>query len=441
MVPEPSLGRRRLLAGVAGLAGLGTAGTVAVGATEPTALPDVLTDEATKHYPTPPEVTELWRPTVTEAHARGAVDLLAETVEAAEPLWERIETDRHFTGAGGWLESAREELEAENYHEALFYATGGAQFAGEALGYARAKLDEADLQRLAERSYALLDRGRAVAQDLKPYPAADPGRDLGWYYGIEKQLVLARLDFAWDGMEAARDGEELDGATYDARAVGEITAGLLQGRIRVHNAEQYRDRHADLLDDPERDYQGHLDRVSTAFRNAVEELPSRESLFEEHIADVEEFGPYEFARAHLARWCYDATYWDSWADDEPLLAYRAAERSRMVAQRRAHDVAVRNLAVDPDDEGFDSGHALAEKRRARAAYQEVVGDDPPALLTRQVRRAVEDLQVAKVGFAGSYRDTLWKERLEAYLYALVGRAKLREYPGVYEEIVGEKLAN
>jgi hypothetical protein len=52
-----------------------------------------------------------------------------------------------------------------------------------------------------------------------------------------------------------------------------------------------------------------------------------------------------------------------------------------------------------------------------------------------VGRAVEDLQVAKVGFAGSYRDAMWKERLEAYLYALVGRAKLRAFPAVYRTIV------
>ncbi|OYR86943.1 hypothetical protein DJ72_01810, partial [Halorubrum distributum] len=55
MVPDPSsVSRRTVLAtlggGVAALAG----GTAVVGATEPTALPDPITDAATKYYPTPP---------------------------------------------------------------------------------------------------------------------------------------------------------------------------------------------------------------------------------------------------------------------------------------------------------------------------------------------------------------------------------------------------
>ncbi|MFB6299478.1 MAG: hypothetical protein ABEH65_04385 [Halobacteriales archaeon] len=116
----------------------------------------------------------------------------------------------------------------------------------------------------------------------------------------------------------------------------------------------------------------------------------------------------------------------------------AVELSKGIAQRRAHDFATDRLIVDPGDTGFDSGHALAEKRRARSVYRSVVGSSPPPLLTLQVRRAVEDLQVAKVGFAGSYQRPLWRERLEAYLYALVGRAKLREYPELYDAIIASE---
>lgn len=68
-------------------------------------------------------------------------------------------------------------------------------------------------------------------------------------------------------------------------------------------------------------------------------------------------------------------------------------------------------------------------------------DDPPALLTRQVDRAAGDLQVATVCFAASYREPMWKERLDAYPYALIGWARLREYPAAYEEIVGRELAH
>ncbi|MFB6171634.1 MAG: hypothetical protein ABEJ23_03815 [Haloarculaceae archaeon] len=295
MVPDrSSLSRRRLLGGLAGLA---AGGTVAVGATAPTLLPDVVTDQATNVYPTPPEMTELWRPTVTESHAREAVGLLARTVSDGERLWRRLETDDRFTGAGGWLETARETLQKGDYREALFDATYGIQFAGEQLGIARAKLGAADPQRLARRTGDLRDRLDRVAADLRPYPVAEPPRDLAWYYAIEQTVLFGRFHADWDGATAARDG------------------------------------------------------------------------------------------------------------------------------------------VDEGDAGFDSGHALAEKHRARSVYRSVVGSTPPPLLTVLVRRAVEDLQVAKVGFAGSYRRPLWRERLEAYLYALVGRAKLRRYLDVYDAVV------
>jgi hypothetical protein len=106
-----------------------------------------------------------------------------------------------------------------------------------------------------------------------------------------------------------------------------------------------------------------------------------------------------------------------------------------LVQRRAHDFAVQHLVVDQGDQGFDSGHTLAEKRRARSVYQPVVGSNPPPLLTIQVTRAVEDLQGAKIGFAGNYQQPIWRERLKAYLYALVGRAKLKHYPVIYDTVV------
>ncbi|PHQ46702.1 hypothetical protein DJ68_05890, partial [Halorubrum sp. C3] len=117
MVPDPSsVSRRTVLAtlggGVAALAG----GTAVVGATEPTALPDPITDAATKYYPTPPEVHTLWRPPVTEAHARAAVETLAETVAESRRRWDAIgdvddEGAPITTDAGGWLEDAREALD------------------------------------------------------------------------------------------------------------------------------------------------------------------------------------------------------------------------------------------------------------------------------------------------------------------------------------------
>ncbi len=87
MVPHPTtLSRRQLLLGVGGLtASTGIAGAV-TGLTRPTLLPDALTDVWIERYPTPPEVTSHWCPTVTGTHAEWAVEYLAETVREAKRL-------------------------------------------------------------------------------------------------------------------------------------------------------------------------------------------------------------------------------------------------------------------------------------------------------------------------------------------------------------------
>jgi hypothetical protein len=433
MVPSPS--RRGLLAGLGGLL---TGSTVAVGATAPTILPDVLTDEATKHYPTPPEVRDLWRPTVTETHAREAVELLAETAQAGERLWARTDTDRPFTGAGGWLEDAREALSAGNYAEALRNAGTGLQFAGEQLGAARARLGRVDLRELGVRGVTLLDRADTVSTDLDPYPASEPGRDLGWYYAIERQLVVARFTLDRETLSALADegaDAAVDVSADDPGGVGRLTARLLSARLRVRTAERYREHHRDLLAEAETTpFRAHLDEVDESFRAAIESFPSRQAVRAEYVGeDVRT--PHDFAHSMLVRSCFDYDY--RFGDDEAsdLPVYRVVSLSTGLAQRRAHGFAVEQLVIDETDAGFDSGHVLAEKRRAREVYRSVVGREPPALLTRQIPRAVEDLQVAVVGFAGGYRTPLWRERVEAYCYALLGRAKLRAYPNLYDRIV------
>jgi hypothetical protein len=437
MVPDlPAVSRRQLLTGLGGGAAALAGGTVVAGATAPTVLPDSLTDFATKHYPTPPEVGTLWRPTVTEAHAREAVDLLAETVERSEALWAQLgtrETDRApmTVDSGGWLEDAQSALDSGEYHTALFQAIYGIQFAGEALGFARAERGETDRSTLTERGTNLADRARAVASDLHPYPTTDPGRDLGWYVRIEEQIQLG-------GSQAARavpDEDERDGATdsLDPETAGELTASLLQAEIHVRNAERYRDRLTEKHAGRTEPYADHLRAVVEQFRGDLASSPTRDEAFSQYVPDdVEEYGPWEFAHSRLAQWCFDSAHPLPWTTtiDEDLLALRAVALSIGLAKRRGYDTAVERLVVDEDDTGFDSGHALAEKRRARSTYQSVVGSDPAPLLVTQVGRAVEDLQVAKVGFGDSYREPMWKERLETYLYALVGRAKLAEHPSL-----------
>lgn len=448
MVPElPSLTRRRLLAGLGGAVG---GGTVAVGATEPTALPDVLTDQATRYYPTPPEVRELWRPTVTEAHAEAAVERLAESVERGERLWQKIDTDRPFGGAGGHLEDAREDLADGHYHDALWSAETGMQFAPEYVGVARRKLGRTDFDALVERTTQLLDGIDERVAAVQPYPVSDPGRDLAWYYRIDRELQQALWAGTWRGYEELRDSVESDGdggsgdsddssvSRYDARGVGQIRAGLLRAEQSLENVRRFREALGDLLGSDASPAQQHIRETNSSLLSAVESFPTRSEV-EDEFLDEDEYrsdDPYIEARLRLAHWCFDTDYRIGLDEEIPLPVYNLVNLSTALAQRRAHEFAVENLAVSEGQTGFDSGHTLAEKRRARRTYRRVVGADPPPLLTRMARRAIEDLQVAKVGFV-EYEYPLWRDRLKAYLYALVGRAKLRVYPDVYDTVVGD----
>ena len=406
MVPDlPSPSRRGLIAG----AGLALAGaTVGVGATDPTVLPDPLTDRASKWLPDPTD--HRWHPPVGEAHARDAVRRLAEEVERGRGLWDELDTDERFGGAGGWLESARESLGEGNYREATVYATGGMQLAAEEVGIALHRLDrpEAAPRPRAERGAAIRERADRLAADIDEYRVAEPGRDLGWYHEIERRLRLVRLD--------AHEPDPDRDRAYDAREVGTVRAGNRQAAQRVRDAEHYRERLRDLVGDGGEPWADRIERIDARFRAAIDEFPSRGDLREEveAVEDDHGPGPYYTARWKLAMWCYDADYLvDDW--DEDLALANAVAAAQALAQRRAHDRAVDALAMEPDGpRSFDSGHVVREKR------------------------AGEDIDVAEVGFAGSYERPIWGDCVDAYCYALIGRMKLTEYPQVYERFVGEE---
>lgn len=424
MVPDlASLGRRKLLLGLGGLTlSTGTVGA-GVGLTRPTLLPDAVTDEWIERYPTPPEVTDHWRPTVTEAHATWAVDSLAETATEAERLDARIDEERQFTGAGGWLKDARKDLGNGNYHTALSHATYGMEFAAEDLGRAMARLDELDRDALRRRADRLRERAAAVRDSLEPYPVADPGVDLAWYYHVEIEALIAANGADWP----FEDGESV-GRT----AAGDLLSELRRAEIHVESAERFRDHLDERLDGSTAPYRTHLDGVAGDFRAAAEDVPTRdEAEAERGLEDAEDWGHYEVAHAELARRCLPSGGPTPWtvAIPDRYRVLRAVALSQGIARARAYEFAVANLVVDPDDGGFDAGHVLAEKRRARDVYRARIGSDPPPLLTRQASRAIEDLQVATVDHADDWPP--WRERLDAYLYALTGRAKLKEYPTVY----------
>ncbi|EMA29693.1 hypothetical protein [Haloarcula japonica] len=440
MVPAPpALSRRRLLGGLGSLCA--AAGTVAVGLTKPAVLPDVLTDEATKHYPTPPEVSAHWQPTVTESHAQAVIDLLAETVEEGKQLWSQLDTNRPFTGAGGWLEDARQALRDGDTNEALSDATYGLQFAAADLGEARAELGNADLQALATQAIALRDRSRKVASNITPYLVDDPGTDLAWYLRIEQEAMIGKHLATWDGMQSAAEGiENNNGGTSTSHDYGDLVADVLVAQVHVRAAERFRDLLAEARSESATSHTEQLQTAANQFRTRLEGAPTAEEIQSRYgVNDPESVGPYEVAHIDLARWCFPSGVPTPWTIDveEGLLVSTAVGLSKGVARIRAHEFAVDHLVVEQGDGGFDSGHALAEKRRARRVHEQVIGSDPPPLLTRQAARAIEDLQVAVVGFADSYEQPMWRERLDTYLYALLGRAKLKQYPAVYRTVVGE----
>lgn len=421
MVPDPpSVNRRGLLAG-AGVALVGA--TLGVGAVEPTALPDPVTDQATKWLPEPPK--NRWRPPVSEAHASDAVERLADEVERGRDLWDDIDADRRFHGDGGHLDDARADLDAGNYRDALFAATTGMQFAAEDVGFALARLDrpEADPERLAERGAATRERAAAVVDGIDEYRVVDPGRDLGWHYEIERWIRLSR----WAAHEHDPDRE------YDARDIGSIRAGNLQADQRVRDAEHYREQLRTRVGDDGDPWADRIDRLDRRFREAIEGFPARETLFEE-VESLPEGRPYSVARWQLMMWCYDTDYlFDNGTED--LALFRAVQAAQALANRRAHDRAVDSLVVDREDRTVDSGHVIREKRAAMRVYRRVVGTSPAPLLDVLTARAAEDIDVAEVRL-GDRDGPAWRDRVDAYCYALIARMKLTEYGPIYGRFVG-----
>jgi hypothetical protein len=161
---------------------------------------------------------------------------------------------------------------------------------------------------------------------------------------------------------------------YDARGVAPMHAGNRRAELRLSTARHYRDQLRDRVDDGDGEpWTERIDRLDARFRAAIDEFPDR---------------------------------------------------------------AVDALAMEPGGpRAFDSGRVVSEKRAAMKRCLRVVGDSPAPLLSILTERAGEDIDVAEVGFAGSYERPIWRDRVDAYCYALIARMKLTEYPRVYERFV------
>lgn len=438
-VPDlPSPGRRRLLAGLASgaVALAGGGGTFVLGRRDPTALPDPVTDVWTNDFAPSPDGRTDWHPTVTADHAREAVELLEATQREFERLQER--TDEDVMGGGdGRLASARRELDAGNHHRALREATVGLQYAGQGVGTARAVLEEFDLEPLRRRAERADERATAVADSLDPYPVVDPERDLAWYALVEREARLGQHAPGFPGFAGASD-DDVD-EEYREFLAGQLTAGVFVGRLHAENAARFRDRLAERVDGTATTAGEDLERIGDRLRADLTPVSSFQEVRDRYVGDRDpDASPYTFAHRELALLCYPMSGPNPLSADvgRDLPVLRAIAFAQLLARVRGHDPAVDDLLVEPGDDGFDSGHALAEKRRAMETYRDVLGADPSPLSSVLFSPAVGRLRVATVDAHDGEDVPMWQARLSAYCNALVARTTLPEFRALYERLVG-----
>lgn len=435
--------RRRLLAG----AGAAVGGGALAGWVAPTWLPDPVTDALILAYPDVP--SQLWRPSVSSAHADEAVAELEATVERARALQERIDVDSlpedlafHLDNedpSGGWLESAKDESDPS---ERLFAATYGMQFAGEVVGYARVVLDEEDPEALAERADRIREAAEDVLASFSEYRVSDPGRDLAPLYFVERELSLARID---TGREWREDGEPIGEGEYSARDVASAWGSHTQAEQRLRNARHYREQYRENLGDDARPYADTLEQAQSAFADAVESFPTREELRTElsEERDLTQETPYGAARWELFTLCYDNDFRFGFESD----GYRSGHRLQQVVEtglallaRRSHEFALAELGVEPDDTDYDSGHAFRAKRRAVRTFGSVRDEHGSPFAGVVAESATDLIRAGDIGLGDWDRPgdrPAWQARVEAATYYLVGTGVLRELGDVLAPVFGE----
>lgn len=442
MVPDPSLTRRTVLGGAGALLGAAAVGT---GLLAPTWLPDPVTDAALELTPDPPD--HLWRPAVTEAHADDAVARLEAAVTEARRLRERVDTAdvdddvafylRGGDPSGGWLETAKSESDP---HERLFDATYGMQFAGEVVGAAKVALGEVDAAAIVERGDRLRTAADDVRDSLGDYLVSDPARDLGRLYYVERELSLARLDSHRDGTFT---GGVAPAESYDAGDVAGTVGSHLQAEQRIENARRYRDQYRENLADDPRPYRESLATALDSLVAEIDEYPRRHE-FQEALRerDIDQSTPYGAARWELFTLCFDGDFrfgYDADGYRSGHLVQRTTEAARALLARRAHEFALSNLGVSPNDDGYDSGRALRAKRRAMRTFRSVRETHDSPFASVLAAEAASRIRAGHVGVSMADGDRpAWQPRVEATTYYLVGRGSLRELGDVFGTVVADE---
>ncbi|WP_458208168.1 transcriptional initiation protein Tat [Haladaptatus sp. NG-SE-30] len=433
MVPDISLTRRTLLAGTGVTLG---GGLVSTGFLAPTWLPDRVTDYLLRVFPEPP--SHIWRPEITATHADEAVALLEETVEQANSLRDRIDIDSlpddlafsldNSDPSGGWLGSAKDESDP---WERLFAATYGMQFASEVIGYAKVALDEVDPESLVERGDQLRMAADNVLDSLGDYPVSNPARDLAYLYFVERDLSLARLDSHRSGTYAGGVASADDYSNHD---VARTWGSHIQAEQRLRNARYYRDLYRENLGDDTRPYAGVLDDSLTMLMSEINRFPRRDEM-RTKVADELELTqetPYGAARWELLTLCYDTDFRIGFDED----SYRPGHTVQHVVEvawellaRRAHEFALSELGVSPDDTDYDSGNAFREKRRAARTFRSVRAEHDSPFAGVLAREASDRIRAGDIGVGKKWGDDdrpAWQDRVEATTYYLVGTGQMRE---------------
>lgn len=433
MVPDVSLTRRTLLTG----SGAALGGLLGIGFLAPTWLPDPVTDALLHVSPEPPG--HVWRPEISAAHADEAVTHLEATVDRANALRERVDVDSlpddlafHLADSdpsGGWLESAREETDPR---ERLFAATYGMQYAGETIGYAKVALDTVDAQALVDRGRRLLETATDVHRSLGAYPVSEPTRDLAFLYFVERELAFARLDSSRLGAE---DGDAPSSDEYSAHDIATAWGSHVQAEQRLRTARYYRGLYRETLGNDSEPAAGALRDALSTLTNAIEAFPSREDMRTRIDDDLglTQRTPYGAARWELFTLCYDNDF--RFGFDEE--GYRPGHTVQQVVEvalgllaRRAHEFALSNLGVSPDDTGYDSGRAFREKRRAVRMFRSVRNEQGSPFAGILAQEASDWIRAGDIGVGpGGGHDggrPAWQARVEATTYYLVGTGELRE---------------
>ncbi|POG56371.1 hypothetical protein [Haloferax marisrubri] len=439
---EPSSLSRRQLLGLVG--GAGAVGSI--GWFRPTWLPDPITDWLTTLYPNPP--AHVWRPTVSDAHADEAVARLERTVERAQTLKPRVDTDsvprelefsfNHRDPSGGWLESAQS---ASDPHKRVQYALMGMSFAGEAVGAATYLLDEADPERLAERGGSIRSSAGAVLDSVGDYAVSDPSRDLAYLYFVERELAFARFNSRYRERFAGETTTASD--DFTASAVADAHASYLQAEQRLANARYYRDRYRDGLGDETRSYADVLDSALTTLTESIATFPTasemRDRLSDEY--DSARQTPYGAARWELLTICFDSDYRLNYGPDGHRHGHtvqQVVEAAIALLGRRGHEFALDELGVSPGETGYDSGRTFRAKRSAVRRFRSVrdTYDSPFAgVLAQEAANLIYSGEVGIELADGTF--PMWRNRVDATTYYLVGEGEMRELDEVYGTVIDD----